>query len=88
MENLKEVIREIIKYRDELNLRNLSDDKILEAGVSIFLSGNVEKEKEQPASDKQKWFLKKIGIKFPSDVSKREAFKLIQENKNDNSDMY
>jgi hypothetical protein len=55
-------------------LQELSKDRRME---------EIRQEKEtrngEPATEKQKKFMKKLGINFPRNVTKREAFVLIDE---------
>lgn len=87
MEELKFIIKEIQSYKTNLNLKNLSDDMILDCSVRIFNSNNIESKKENksdkkpniiPATEKQKKLLRKL--KYDGDLdslSVKEASMLI-----------
>lgn len=85
MEELKDIIKEIQSYKTKLNLRNISDDIILDCSVRIFNSNNIKSKKEDKpnqnlATEKQKSLLKKF--KYSGDISnltKKEASVLIDE---------
>lgn len=94
MENLKDIISEIVRYK-KMGLSNLSDDVILDCATRIFISENIERSQrerkpfytssvqeppiEEKATDKQLSLLKKIGYKGNLDLTKREAFKVLNE---------
>ena len=98
MENLKNLINELKCYRDELGLKKLSDDMILDCSTRIFNSQNIlsqsqgqypkkqfqEKEiklknPNAPASQKQIYALKKLGIPNPEELTMLEASQVIKE---------
>jgi hypothetical protein len=47
---------------------------------------NNDTQDSQPATEKQKQFMKKLGIKFPATVTKQEASMLIDEERGRNSE--
>jgi hypothetical protein len=91
LENLKDIIKEIMSYEKQLNIK-LSPDMVLDCSTRIFISQNIETNKSNkeiiknkeiefiPATEKQIWKLKQLDVKIPSNLSKQEAFKLIKEN--------
>lgn len=85
MEDLKDIIKEIKTYKKELELNNLSDDNILRCATDIFNSQNIQeakqgKKKGEPATDRQKFRLKKLGFD-DENITKQEAFEIIKESK-------
>lgn len=83
MENLKNIIKEIQGYREELNLKSLSDDMILDCSVRILNTLAIETNRQGkrytnpidsppinfiPASKEQVNFL--IGLGYKEDTSK------------------
>jgi hypothetical protein len=92
MEDLKDIIREITKYKTELGLKNISDDMILDCSTRIFNNQNINKSKKEniekmnenksfiPATEKQKFALKEHNFKGDiSKISKEEARQIISE---------
>jgi len=47
MEDLQNIIKELIEVRKNLKLTKLSDDIILDCSTRIFISQNIQREKEQ-----------------------------------------
>ena len=88
MEDLLNIIKEIQGYK-EFGFKP-SDDAIMEASKSIFISNNIArgkniepKEKSSSPTSNQLWRLKKEGYDGDvKDLTKMEASKLIQEYEN------
>lgn len=83
MEDLKNILKELIRIRLELDLNELQDNVLFDAGVRIFNSQKINFEKkdnsEELATSKQLFFLKKQGIEIPEGLTKREAITMIKE---------
>lgn len=80
MEDLKNIIKEILSYRKELDF-NPDDNIILDCATRIFNNphiGNIEYKEEQ-ATEKQINLLKRLTKDIPEGLTKKEASKLIQE---------
>lgn len=84
MEDLKDYISDLVRFRKELSL-NYSDDTILECATRMFNSQNIERAKRrevvreekvlEPPTKKQIYALKKAGVTIPA--SKQEASLMI-----------
>ena len=66
------LLQEVSKDRRSAEIREERESKNSEAG-------NSDTNSSQPATDKQKQFMKKLGIKFPATVTKQEASLMIDE---------
>lgn len=67
---------------------NASDDVILTLATKLFISNNIQTSKikqpikpELPATLKQLDFLNKLKIKYPINITKKDAMELIKKNK-------
>lgn len=91
MDKLKTIINDLNEVRKEGNLQ-IDDKTLFEQAVDIFISNNINEanikqyvkkqdpiNKILPATIKQKWKLKQLGIKFKPEITKQEAFTLIKE---------
>lgn len=96
---MKNEINEAIKLLKEVvseNKLKISDDKLLEEALDLFVSQKIETgkdkrmqtyssptliRKEEPATDKQIQFLKNSGIEIKKGLTKREAYQIIKEAK-------
>ena len=93
LENLKKIITELGKYRNENGL-TYSDDMILDAATRLYISKNISQDKKQmtkeindskqfiPATDKQLAFISNNLGHVNDKISKEEASKIISEFKN------
>lgn len=90
MEDLKEIITEIVGYKKTIKGFNPSDDTILECSTRIFNTGRMhygETASDNPenapmtglATKKQKDWMDKHKVKYPKEITKLEASKLIEE---------
>lgn len=91
MEELKNILKELLKIRAELNLNNWSDDSLTDCGVRIFNSNNIQYNKQENkevknatqnkpemASEKQCALIKKLGYSGKiEELTKEEAKTLI-----------
>lgn len=68
MENLKNILREILKYKEELKMPNISDDMILRCATAIFNSQNIDNSKDKRFGNMQKSYPKKQNYVNNSDV--------------------
>ena len=66
------LLQEVSKDRRSAEIREERESRNSEAG-------NSDTNSSQPATDKQKQFMKKLGIKFPATVTKQEASLMIDE---------
>ena len=93
MENLKNIIKEILSYRKELNF-NPSDDTILECSTRIFNSMNINKNKieisdrDNKPTEKQINTLKKLGVKDIDKLTRNECTKIIGDKFKENKKEY
>lgn len=88
MERLRKIINELIEIR-EIHSCNFSDDSLLENATKIYNTEVISKNqtqknkfnpyKEEPATEKQKFRVKKIRGIVPAGLTKQEAFKIIKE---------
>ena len=46
MDDLRAIIKELLSYKKEFNMPNLSDDCILETAEALFISQNISREKQ------------------------------------------
>ena len=91
MEDLKNIISELVGIRKDQNLKNLTDDCIMDCSVRIFntfiMNGKFPefkpKRKDEPATSSQIWRLKKEGQDIPKGLTKREASAIIKKLKGD-----
>lgn len=60
MELLKNIIKEIQSYKEELGLQNLSDDVILSCATQILAMPDKTREQEVDITDIQKAYLKEL----------------------------
>ena len=49
MENLKDTLKELLGYREELGMKKLSDDMILDVATRIFISQNISNRQSNPS---------------------------------------
>ena len=99
MENLKNIIKELKKLREEENL-NFSDGELIDNSVRIFNTQFIQENKSQKtpykpqypikdqntnelATEAQISYLKKNKINFNKDTTKKQAFLLIKKDKED-----
>ncbi|MCK9370175.1 hypothetical protein M0R04_09745 [Candidatus Dojkabacteria bacterium] len=82
MEELKQIIQEIKGY----TFIKPDDSTILECATRIFISNNIARKNgqkqvrlDEPATEKQVKLLKKMQIKIPEGLTKKEASLLIDE---------
>ena len=84
MENLKEIIKELKKIREEEKL-DISDEILFDASVRIndtlFMNDKNYERKQELASKEQLYYLNKNKLDYPKDITKTEAFGLIREHK-------
>jgi len=93
MEELKEIIKNLKKILKQEKLTDVDANVLVDCAVRIYLSKQIEKGKnkrtekrlessnsKEPATKKQKWKLKQLGIEFDDDITKQEAYQLIKEN--------
>lgn len=91
LEKLKEIIEELKKIRNETKIK-LSDNVLFENAVKIYNTQYIQNSNkipfknkpdeniEEPATDKQKNYLEKLGYEGKADMlSKEEAKQLIKE---------
>lgn len=69
---------------------NVSDNTLMELSVKLFISENIQNSKNNnksitpkieevtPATQKQLDYLNKLKIKYPINVSKKEAFQILK----------
>lgn len=84
MEKLDKIIDGLISIRNIKKLE-VSDDVLWDSAIRIFNSENINRKKGfsedkipneiEPPTEKQKYFLKKLGQKIPA--TKKEATKII-----------
>lgn len=84
LSDLKKVMVEFKGLLKELDL-DISQDVFVDCSVRIYNTTKMNKEtkeieqKEVLATEKQKQTMKKLKIKYPDSVTKKEASKLIEE---------
>ena len=79
MEDLKDTIKEIVKYKEELGLNNLSDDMILDCSTRIFNAQIRQEEKEnKKPTQKQIDILKKNDM-YSENITREEATQMVRE---------
>jgi len=94
MQDLIDILKELIKIRSDLNLNQLDDNNLFNVGSNIFISNNIARqskamdfeEVEEPATEKQIYAIQKLGIEFDKNISKREAYFIIKEAKENGKD--
>lgn len=91
MEELREIITELKKLKKELALDDWDDNNLVDCATRIFNNPNYGKSRpegytnktenrySEPATDKQKYALKKLNVPFPENITKQEAFKILKE---------
>ena len=90
MQDLKEILKELVKLRAECDLPEATDSILFDTGVRIFNSQNINqhtsgdkhvehKPIDELATSKQLFFLEKNGYKIPKDMTKLEASEAISE---------
>jgi len=94
MEQLKDILREVISYKDDLNMPKLSDDMILDCACRIFNSQNIQERKKSNQPEKgnengqdesvtpgQRKFLSDIGYEGEKidSLTKTEAHHILKE---------
>jgi hypothetical protein len=88
-DKLKEIIEGLLDVRKTYDL-SFTDDSLIDVAIRIYNTGSIDtskkenikemkKEAQEPATESQKWKLNKLGIPIPKDLTKEEAFSLIQE---------
>lgn len=78
MEELKNLINELKKVREETNL-SIQDTVLFENAVDIYISSLISNSKNGLlATPKQLEFLKKLGVQARSGLTKKEASDLIE----------
>ncbi|MFW5895564.1 MAG: hypothetical protein ACOCT9_02350 [archaeon] len=88
MERVGQIIKELKKIRTETTTK-VSDELIWDSAIRIYNSENMNKNNQKnknsetremkKATEKQKDFMKKLGIKFDEDITSKEAGILIDE---------
>jgi len=76
MKNLQEIITALKQIRTDTKTK-VSDEVLWDSAVRIFNSQNIKSNKESPATEKQKKFLKSLNVKFNDNITKKQAKELI-----------
>jgi hypothetical protein len=83
MEELKEIIKMVALACDELGMKDVSGDMVLDCSVRIYNAGRISNNKPavtEMATSKQQALLKRLGYKDnPVNLTKKDASKVIDE---------